>query len=62
MWLYMIPHSVTSVTLFVLAVAQILKQSFDMYKVTKKWQSNQYMKLLVREGISYFLLYVSAFL
>ena len=30
-----------------------------MYKATKKWQPNQYMQLFVKDGILYFLSYVS---
>ena len=53
-----IPRFVLGATLLVLAVAQTLKQSVDMYKATKQWQPNQYMKLLVRDGIIYFIVYV----
>ncbi|KAF8135161.1 hypothetical protein EV363DRAFT_1322657 [Boletus edulis] len=37
-----------------LAVFQFVRQSFEMYNVTKEWQLNRYMGLLVREGILYF--------
>ena len=41
-----------------LALLQFVKQSIQMYRVTKQWQLNRYMSLLVREGILYFLVYV----
>ncbi|KAF8135160.1 hypothetical protein EV363DRAFT_1159953, partial [Boletus edulis] len=37
-----------------LAVFQFVRQSFEMYHVTREWQLNRYMGLLVREGILYF--------
>ena len=33
---------------------QFIKESFQMYKVTKQFQLNRYMNLLVREGMVYF--------
>ena len=30
-----------------------------MYKATKQWQPNQYMERLVKDGVLYFLVYVS---
>lgn len=45
--------------LLILALIQTLKQSWDMYKATKKWQPNRYIKLLMRDGIIYFVLYVA---
>ncbi|KAG8219134.1 hypothetical protein J3R82DRAFT_4915, partial [Butyriboletus roseoflavus] len=45
--------------LLVLAVFQTLKQSVAMYKATKMWQPNRYMQQLVRDGVLYFLVYVS---
>ena len=32
-----------------------------MYKATKEWQPNRYMQLFARDGILYFLVYVSPF-
>ncbi|KAI9456196.1 hypothetical protein HD554DRAFT_2078122 [Boletus coccyginus] len=51
---FMIPRFVLSVVLLVLALAQTLKQSVEMYKATEQWQPNRYMQLLVRDGIIYF--------
>ncbi|KAI9573186.1 hypothetical protein HD554DRAFT_2059614 [Boletus coccyginus] len=51
---FMIPRFVLSAVLLVLALAQTLKQSVQMYKATKQWQPNRYMKLLVSDGIIYF--------
>ena len=56
---FMIPRFVLSAVLLVLALTQTLKQSIQMYKATKQWQPNQYMKLFVRDGIIYFFMYVN---
>ncbi|KAF8124714.1 hypothetical protein EV363DRAFT_1435185 [Boletus edulis] len=42
-----------------LAIIQFVRQSLQMYRVTKQWQLNQYMHLLVKQGVFYFLAYVS---
>ncbi|KAN0092675.1 hypothetical protein V8E55_003459 [Tylopilus felleus] len=39
----------------VLAIAQFVRQSFQMYRVTNQWQLNRYMNLLTKHGILYFL-------
>ncbi|KAG9310135.1 hypothetical protein JVU11DRAFT_9750 [Chiua virens] len=54
LWSYMFPNFALSTTLLILAIVQTLKESLDMYKVTNSWQLNRYMKLLVRDGILYF--------
>ncbi|KAF9233817.1 hypothetical protein BU15DRAFT_79740 [Melanogaster broomeanus] len=36
------------------AVVLFIRHSLEMHKVLRKWQSNRYMKLLVQEGILYF--------
>ena len=56
-----IPRFVLGVALLVLAVIPTLKQSVGMYKATGQWQTNKYMKQLVREGILYFVVYVLPF-
>ncbi|KAF8129171.1 hypothetical protein EV363DRAFT_1220227 [Boletus edulis] len=43
-----------SMMLLGLAAIQTLKQSVEMYQVTKQWKPNQYMQLLVKDGILYF--------
>ncbi|KAF8437497.1 hypothetical protein L210DRAFT_3505252 [Boletus edulis BED1] len=43
-----------SIMLLGLAAIQTLKQSVEMYQVTKQWKPNQYMQLLVKDGILYF--------
>ncbi|KAF8126721.1 hypothetical protein EV363DRAFT_1173548 [Boletus edulis] len=53
-----VPRLVLSAALVILAVSQTLKQSFEIYKATKKWQPNQYMQKLVGDGILYFIVYV----
>ncbi|KAI9566856.1 hypothetical protein HD554DRAFT_2174021 [Boletus coccyginus] len=42
----------TAVCLF--AVAQFVKESLQMYRGTRRWQLNQYVNLLVKQGILYF--------
>jgi hypothetical protein len=45
----------------ILAIAQFVRQSLQMRRATKVWQLNRYMNLLVKQGILYFLGYVSLF-
>jgi len=52
----MVTSSFLYVLLLVLAFVPTLKQSIAMYKQTKRWQPNQYMSLIVREGVFYLLL------
>ena len=40
-----------------LAIIRFARQTFQMYRVTNQWQINQYMSLLVREGVLYFFAY-----
>ena len=54
-----IPRFVFGATLLILAVIPTLRQSIEMYRATKRWQTNHSMKLLVREGAVYFVVYVS---
>lgn len=56
--LQLVPGAVTCI----LVVIQFVRQSLQMYRATKQWQLNQYMNLLFREGILYFLMYVVSFL
>ncbi|KAI9570973.1 hypothetical protein HD554DRAFT_288472 [Boletus coccyginus] len=37
-----------------LVIFQFVQQSLQMYSVTKQWQINRYMNLLVKQGILYF--------
>ena len=39
-------------------IVQFVRQSVQMYRVTKQWQLNRYMTLLVQQGIFYFFAYV----
>ena len=41
-----------------LVIIRFIKESVQMYRATKRFQLNQYMNLLVREGMIYFLAYV----
>jgi len=52
------PRLALAATLVILAISQTLKQSFEMYKVTKQWQPNRYMQKLVGDGILYFIVNV----
>jgi len=56
-----IPRVTLGVTLLILALISTLKQLVEMYRATKQWQPNKYMQLLMREGILYFLVYVTPF-
>ncbi|KAF8553945.1 hypothetical protein OG21DRAFT_1497349, partial [Imleria badia] len=38
----------------IFVIVQFVRQSLQMYRVTKQWQLSQYMSLLVRQGILYF--------
>ncbi|KAH0831396.1 hypothetical protein J3R83DRAFT_14063 [Lanmaoa asiatica] len=49
-----IPRIVFGAALVILAVIPTLIQSVEMYRLTKRWQTNRTMKLLVREGVLYF--------
>ena len=41
-----------------LVAIQFVRQSLQMYRVTKQFELSRYMNLLVREGMFYFLAYV----
>ncbi|KAF8548549.1 hypothetical protein OG21DRAFT_749256 [Imleria badia] len=42
-----------------LTIVQFGRQSLQMYRLTKQWQPNRYLILLVRQGILYFFAYVA---
>ena len=52
---------VFAVMVLTLAVISTLKESVALYKATKQWQPNCHMQQLVKDGILYFLVYVSPF-
>lgn len=54
-----IPRFVLGVTLLILGFVPTLRQSVEMYKLSKRWQTNRPMELLVKEGAVYFVVYVS---
>lgn len=54
-----VPRIALGITLFILAVIPTLKQSTKIHESAKKWKINSTMKLLVREGVLYFVVYVS---
>ena len=54
-----IPRFILGATLLILAVTQTFKESVNMYRATQQWQPNRYLKRLARDGIIYFLVYVS---
>jgi len=53
-----IPRLILGVILFILALIPALKDAVGMYKATKQWQSNKYLKQLMKDGIFYFLMNV----
>lgn len=44
--------------MFLLVITRFIWDSFQMYKVTRRWQPGRYMNLFAREGVLYFLAYV----
>ena len=56
---FLIPRFLLNVLLLVLALTQTVKESVGMYKATKRWQPNRYIKLLAKHGVIYFLTYVN---
>ena len=42
----------------IFAITQFVRQLLETYRVTKQWQLNRYMTLLVRQGVLYFFAYV----
>ena len=58
-WVITTLRLVLAAMLLILAVISTLKGSVVMYKETKKWQPNHYMQLFVKDGILYFVVYVS---
>lgn len=53
-----IPRLTLSALLLALAVGRYCYEAVQTYRVTKRWQVNRYINLLVREGVLYFLGYV----
>lgn len=43
----------------ILMIVQSVRQSLQMYQVTKRWQLDRYMILLVKQGILYFFVCVT---
>lgn len=56
----LIPRLTLAALMFILAVARLCMDSYREYKATKQWKANLYINLLVREGVLYFLAYVSS--
>jgi hypothetical protein len=56
-----IPRYVLGAALLILAVIPTLRQSVEMYKLTKRWHTDRSMKLLVREGAAYFIVRFTLF-
>ena len=42
-----ISQFILDIVLFILVVAQFLRDAFQMYRATRKWESNRYVSLLV---------------
>ncbi|KAH0831315.1 hypothetical protein J3R83DRAFT_13961 [Lanmaoa asiatica] len=55
-----IPRLILAALMFILAVARFCTESFQTYKATRQWQVNKYLNLLVKEGVLYFLSYVTS--
>ena len=53
-----IPLVVLQGVMCLLAIYQSFRQSFQLYKATKRWQLNKYFQLLVNQGILYFSMWV----
>lgn len=53
-----ITQLVHAAVMCMLVIIQFTRQSLQMYTVTKQWRLNQFMNLLVMEGVLYFLMYV----
>ena len=49
-----IVQSILSGTMCILAIIQSMRESFQMYRVTKQWQLNRYMRVMTEQGILYF--------
>ena len=43
-----------------LVIIQSAKEALQMYQVTRKWQLNRYMEILLRDCVLYFFVYVSS--
>ena len=50
-----ITHGTATCTL---ASVKFVTESFEMYRATKRWKLNQYMSLLLKQGVLYFIVYV----
>ncbi|KAI9570989.1 hypothetical protein HD554DRAFT_233238 [Boletus coccyginus] len=50
----LIPRLTLAAVMLALAVARSCMDLFQAYKTTKRWRVNQYISLLVREGVLYF--------
>ncbi|KAF8549111.1 hypothetical protein OG21DRAFT_629999 [Imleria badia] len=50
----LIPRLTLAALLLTLVVARLCIDSFQTYRMTKQWKTNEYISLLAREGILYF--------
>ncbi|KAF9232819.1 hypothetical protein BU15DRAFT_67137 [Melanogaster broomeanus] len=57
---FLIPKVVLSAVLCGFAVVQLVRESLQMHRAIKQWRSNQYLELLVRESVLYFVVYLFA--
>ena len=44
--------------MWLLVTAKFIRNSYQMYKMTKEWRFSRYLNLFAREGMLYFLAYV----
>lgn len=56
-----VPVVVLQGLMCLLAIYQSLRQSLQLYRATGRWQFNKYFKLLLHQGVLYFLMYVFIF-
>ncbi|KAF9231087.1 hypothetical protein BU15DRAFT_82845 [Melanogaster broomeanus] len=53
--LHTLPQYVLSILLVVLSISQFVRESLQMHKAVKQWQSNRYMSLLTGQSVLYFI-------
>ncbi|KAG9316469.1 hypothetical protein JVU11DRAFT_2505 [Chiua virens] len=57
-WSIVILHLTFSLALFIFPVVQTISHTLDIRKTTKRWQPNQYIKILAADGIMYFFMHL----
>ncbi|KAF9237829.1 hypothetical protein BU15DRAFT_62852 [Melanogaster broomeanus] len=57
---FLISYVIISAVLCGFAIVRLVRESLQMHRAIKKWRSNQYLELLVRENVLYFIAYLFA--